>query len=146
MARKDEILKMRAILVMRRDALRKALAGDLSSLKELGQQSTGDVVDFALDSAQDEINSQLAEVESRELSHIETALDRMSEGTYGLCDVCGTKIPLMRLKALPYATNCIQCQREMERQSEEGGEPSRLPSAALGNTDYSFNDFELDLS
>jgi len=52
---------MQQTLIRRRDALRKALAGDLSMLKELREQSGGDVVDFALDSAQDEISSQLAE-------------------------------------------------------------------------------------
>ena len=46
MARKDAILKMREILVLRRDALRKALAGDLSLLKELREQTAGDVVDL----------------------------------------------------------------------------------------------------
>jgi len=50
---------MRQILIKRRDALRTALAGDLSLLKELRAQTSGDVVDAALDSAQDEISSQL---------------------------------------------------------------------------------------
>ena len=71
MARKDAILNLKTVLLKRRDALRKALAGDLSMLKELREQTTGDVVDLALDSAQDEISSQLAEVESRELAYIE---------------------------------------------------------------------------
>ena len=62
MARKDEILHIRDVLVVRRDALRRALAGDLSLLSELRNQGTGDVIDAALDSAQGEINSQLAEV------------------------------------------------------------------------------------
>ena len=66
MARKDAILNLRQVLIKRRDALRQALAGDLSLLKELREQTSGDVVDFALDSAQDEISSQLAAVESRE--------------------------------------------------------------------------------
>ena len=104
MPRKDSILKMRHILITRRDALRRALAGDLSLLKEMRQQSGGDVVDAALDSAQDEINSQLAEVESRELASIDKALEQMGEGTYGICEGCGQKIPLARLNALPYAT------------------------------------------
>ena len=80
MARKDSILNLRQVLIKRRDALRKALAGDLSLLKELREQTSGDVVDFALDSAQDEISSQLAEVESRELAQIEGALELMREG------------------------------------------------------------------
>ena len=68
MARKDALFNMRQILLKRRDALRSALAGDLSLLKELRGQTAGDVVDAALDCAQDEISSQLAEVESRELA------------------------------------------------------------------------------
>lgn len=118
MARKDAILSMRQILIMRRDALRTALAGDLSLLKELRAQTAGDVVDAALDSAQDEISSQLAEVESRELTHIETALERMRLGEYGVCEGCGNGIPLARLQALPYATMCIGCQREAEKTGE----------------------------
>ena len=77
MARKDALVNLRAILVRRRDALRSALSGDLSLLRELHGETTGDVVDAALDTAQDEISSQLAEVESRELAHIENALARM---------------------------------------------------------------------
>jgi len=115
MARKDALSNLRTILLRRRDALRSALAGDLSLLRELHGETTGDVVDAALDTAQDEISSQLAEVESRELAHIENALGRMQGGQYGLCEVCAKKIPMARLDALPYATMCIECQRELER-------------------------------
>jgi DnaK suppressor protein len=115
MARKDEILKLRKMLLTRRDALRQALAGDLSALKELRDQSSGDVVDFALDSAQDEINSQLAEVESRELAQIDKALEKMRTGKYGACEGTGRPIPLARLRALPYAQYSIEAQREIEK-------------------------------
>jgi len=120
MARKDSLLNLRAILVRRRDALRSALAGDLSLLKELRSESPGDVIDAAYDSAQDEISSQLAEVESRELANIENALERMRAGKYGSCEVCNGKIPMARLHALPYATMCIECQRELERSGSSG--------------------------
>ena len=90
MSRKEAILNIRQILVIRRDALRKALAGDLSLLKELNAQTSGDMVDAALDSVQDEISSQLAEVESRELARIEYAMERMREGQFGICEGCGT--------------------------------------------------------
>jgi DnaK suppressor protein len=114
MARKDALLNLKAILVRRRDALRSALAGDLSLLQELRDQSPGDVMDAALDSTQDEISSQLAEVESRELAQIENALERMRDGQYGRCEGCNGRIPMARLNALPYATMCIKCQRESE--------------------------------
>ena len=100
MARKDALLNMRQILIKRRDALRQALAGDLSLLKELRAQTAGDLVDAALDSAQDEISSQLAEVESRELASVENALERMRNGHYGVCEGCAIKIPMARLNAL----------------------------------------------
>lgn len=149
MARKDAILNMRQVLIRRRDALRKALAGDLSLLKELRQQAVGDVVDAALDSAQDEISSQLAEVESRELANIERALERMRHGAYGLCEYCGGKIPVARVNALPYATSCIDCQREAERRGDMGGSGSdwgQVLDTSLGDNDVSLSDLEIDVS
>jgi len=149
MARKDSILTMRQILIKRRDALRKALAGDLSLLKELREQTSGDVIDAALDSAQDEINSQLAEVESRELAHIEMALEQMRQGNYGVCQICEVKIPMARLNALPYATTCIECQREAERQGAHGGgdsDWSRVNDPHGADVDMSISDIELDVS
>jgi DnaK suppressor protein len=147
MARKDSILSMRQILIMRRDALRTALAGDLSLLKELRAQTAGDVVDAALDSAQDEISSQLAEVESRELSSIENALQRMRDGQYGVCEGCNCSIPMARLNALPYATLCIECQRESERDGGAGMNDADwgrvLDSGSDG--DVSINDIEIDV-
>jgi DnaK suppressor protein len=149
MARKDAYLSMRQILIKRRDALRKALAGDLSLLKELREQTAGDLVDAALDSAQDEINSQLAEVESRELAQIEVALERMRTGHYGLCDMCGGKISTARINALPYATMCIDCQREAERYGSTGAADAnwgRLLDTSGGDNELSINDIELDVS
>jgi len=148
MSRKDAILNMRQVLMRRRDALRKALAGDLSLLGELKAQASGDVVDAALDSVQDEISSQLAEVESRELARIEYALERMRGGQYGICEGCGCNIPMARLNALPYATYCIQCQREAERQGAASASDvdwSRLLDTSSPDTELSINDIELDV-
>ncbi len=148
MARKDALFSMRQILIKRRDALRNALAGDLSLLKELRAQTAGDVVDAALDSAQDEISSQLAEVESRELARIENALERMRAGQYGVCEGCGIKIPMARLNALPYATSCIECQRESERtgiNSSNESDWGRLVDNGGSEADVSINDIEIDV-
>ncbi len=133
----------------RRDALRKALAGDLSSLKELREQSSGDMLDAALDSAQDEISSQLAEVESRELAQIENALERMRNGTYGICEVTGKPIPLARLQALPYAIMCIEAQREAEKRGSGGGQMAnwgQLIDSHPNDPEVVLNDLEMDVS
>lgn len=148
MARKDAVLALRQILIKRRDALRKALAGDLSLLKELRGQPSGDVVDAALDTAQDEISSQLAEVESRELANIENALEQMRNGNYGVCEGCDEAIPLARLQALPYATLCIGCQREAEKRGEFNRGPqdwSRLLDS-VSDSDLEAKDVEIDVS
>jgi len=148
MTRKQALTNLRNVLIMRRDALRKALAGDLSMLKELREQTKGDVIDFALDAAQDEISSQLAEVESRELKNIEYALERMREGVYGACQQCSENIPLARLQALPYASLCIRCQREAEKGGSRHGAPDwgRLIDTAPSDNDVVLRDIEMDVS
>ena len=144
MTRKDAIESLKQVLIKRRDALRKALAGDLSLLKELREQSAGDVVDFALDSAQDEISSQLAEVESRELGNIDVALERMREGRYGKCVGCNSSIPLARLQALPYATCCIDCQRELEKQGIDANQVDDWSNIFGGESgDATYSDVEV---
>lgn len=121
MSRNDSIKKLRDQLVRRRNALRQALEGDLSLLRELHQERTGDVLDAAADTVQDELNSQLIEAESRELAAINEAIARFDSGHFGNCEGCGKPIPLSRLRAIPYATDCIDCRRKAERQTSAGG-------------------------
>jgi len=113
MARRDALLRLHKTLLARRAALRKALAGELADLRTFKAES-GDSADVAFDSGSEEISTQLAELEARELNQIERALARMKQGTYGVCEVCQGRIPVARLNALPYSTTCIECQREME--------------------------------
>ncbi|MGV3484582.1 MAG: TraR/DksA family transcriptional regulator [Planctomycetaceae bacterium] len=120
MARKEALLKLRKTLVRRREALARALEGDLSLLRELHAAASGDVLDAACDTAQDEINSQLVDVESRELSAIDAAIVRMDEGNFGDCETCGKPIPLQRLQAVPYVTDCIGCRRRVEDSADAG--------------------------
>ena len=146
-ARKEFINEQREKLLKRRDALRKALAGDLSLLKEL--QESGDEIDAALDAAQDELSSRLAEVESRELAQIENALERIRNDCYGICEMTGKPTPVARLRALPYATLCIEAQREVERLKAEGVDPAdwtRLMDADADDHEVSFSDIEADVS
>jgi DnaK suppressor protein len=124
MARKDALLRLHARLVARRDALRKALNGDLDSLRELSSLEVGDSVDAAVDTANDEISSRLAEIESRELEQIEHALKRIRAGVYGRCEYCDGKISEPRINALPYTNSCIDCARKNERMGyRPGGHP-----------------------
>ena len=114
MARRDALLRLHKTLVARRDELRKRLGGELEDLRNFKSLETGDAADLAFDSGSEEVSSQIAELESRELHQIERSLVRLKQGTYGVCEGCAKKIPVDRLNALPFSTTCINCQREME--------------------------------
>jgi DnaK suppressor protein len=115
MARREALIKLHKHLTARRNALRQVIAGELSDLRgNTRGEMSGDAADAAFDSGSDEISSQLAELEGRELAQVERALARLKQGTYGQCEACGKRIPVARLNALPYSTSCIECQRELE--------------------------------
>ncbi|HLC21985.1 MAG TPA: TraR/DksA family transcriptional regulator [Candidatus Methylomirabilis sp.] len=69
-------------------------------------------------------NLNLAMVQQQEglLAQIDAAIRRHKAGTYGVCLGCGEQIPLARLKALPFAQRCAQCQEDWEEQT---GHPPR---------------------
>jgi DnaK suppressor protein len=120
MARKDALLRLRKSLVDRRNELIRRLGGELKGLLHRSGDS-GDSADQAFESSGEEVSSQLAQVESRQLMQIERSLDRLKHGTYGLCEICQRTIPISRLNALPFSTTCIECQREMEANGEWNG-------------------------
>ena len=62
-----------------------------------------------------EIDYTLEENSEHVLADIDAALKRIEDGTFGICTSCGKQIPEERLEARPWATLCIDCQRERER-------------------------------
>lgn len=116
MARNDALKTLQKTLTARRNELRKRLNGELAGLSGASNAS-GDVADAAFDNIGEELNSQLAEMEAKELAQINNALLKIKQGNYGVCDACNGKIPVARLTALPYSTLCIKCQRESENDS-----------------------------
>jgi len=110
-----------------------------------------------VDTANEEISTQLAELESRELEQIEHALKRIIQGLYGRCEFCGGKIAEARLNALPYTNTCIDCQRENERRGSgfsagfDNSRWAKLDDKRMADDhdhDHGINlsDFEMDLS
>jgi RNA polymerase-binding protein DksA len=62
-----------------------------------------------------EIDYTLEENSEHVLADIETALTKIDEGTYGICENCGQPIAEERLTAMPWARFCIDCKRLQER-------------------------------
>jgi len=144
MARRDALLRLNKTLNARRNELRKRLGADLADLGHAKQSSaTGDAADAAFDSTGEELSSQLAELEARELNQIERALKRLKQGTYGSCEVCNSKIPVARLNVLPYSTLCIKCQREAEQDADWLAERRNANWEAVTDGDGSDREFRL---
>lgn len=151
MARRDALLRLHKALTSRRDDLRKRLGEELN---ELRKYRTGDAADLAFDSGSEEVTSQLAEIEARELMQVERSIARLRQGIYGVCEGCGKKIPVGRLNALPFSTTCITCQRELELYGEIGGgrgagsweKVSDMPSSLEEDREVNLSDLEMDFS
>jgi RNA polymerase-binding transcription factor len=73
-----------------------------------------DVFDLAQDYRSKERRSALVARSRRQLEQVEAALQRLDEGAYGKCANCGAPIAPSRLKVLPVALLCIQCQERQE--------------------------------
>lgn len=90
-------------------SLREMLPTESTQVKDAEEQSMEDFVlgmDFAL-----------MEMESETLKKIDEALHRLEEGTYGDCVECGQKVAEARLKALPFASTCRECQEQQEERA-----------------------------
>jgi DnaK suppressor protein len=147
MARNEALLRLHKTLAARRADILKKLSDDLDSLRN-GRTSdaTGDAADCAFEAGSDEMASQLAELDSRELSQIERALARLKQGTYGTCEGCHSKIPIGRLNALPYTTLCINCQREMEKYPDWDGRSAGNWEKVYESASHMEEPREVDLS
>jgi DnaK suppressor protein len=78
------------------------------------QNMPGDMADHGSGELNQHLSVTLMENDRIELERIERAINTMQEGTYGQCEICEKSIPMSRLKAIPWATKCINCQSRYE--------------------------------
>ena len=74
-----------------------------------------DRADLAIDYFDQDRHTAMMEQMRETLNHIEDALNRLEEGSYGRCSRCGNEISASRLEALPHAQLCIECKKSIER-------------------------------
>lgn len=85
------------------------------SAKALSQEGEAEVLeDMAADISGNERGHSVFANNLILLLEVQHALKRITDGTYGLCTVCGQPIPEKRLLALPWATMCIKDQERLE--------------------------------
>ena len=89
-------------------------------------RDTADPSDAASTCTEDTVIAEAVDLGSREIRKIEVALDKIRRKVYGLCEECGKRIKVSRLKALPFTPCCLECQSRLERErpeeAEEGAE------------------------
>ena len=72
------------------------------------------MADVATDMYDREFSLGLASNERKLLHQIDEALVRIEGGDYGMCEGCSQTIAIARLKAVPYAKNCLECQEKLD--------------------------------
>jgi DnaK suppressor protein len=115
--------RFRAELMQERERVQAAIAnlreshpGSLDDeVDEISNGSESHVGDSATATLGREIDYTLGENSEQVLSEINTALQRIDDGTYGTCKACGKEIAPERLEAYPWASLCIDDARKAER-------------------------------
>ncbi|MDE3154234.1 MAG: TraR/DksA C4-type zinc finger protein [Acidobacteriota bacterium] len=95
-----------------RDARTEGNWGKLNEVLDDGESSEADI--------QEDIEFALIQMKAETLHKIDEALSRLEEGAYGYCFECGEEISEQRLRALPFAVRCKDCEeaREVAQQRE----------------------------
>ena len=99
------------LLELREDAM--ARLKDKTRL-DMPDNEVGDPIDDASKSLDKEILFELSGNAHKTLDQIEAALRKIDKGIYGVCEYCRQPIPKKRIKALPFARYCINCQHSTE--------------------------------
>jgi RNA polymerase-binding protein DksA len=112
---REALLEERQRVTAALDNLHEENSGSLTDLS--GEETAFDnhLGDTATETYDRELDYTLEENSEHVLAEIDAALKRIEDGTYGTCSNCGKQISEERLEALPWATLCIDCQRERER-------------------------------
>jgi DnaK suppressor protein len=115
--KKADIAKFKKRLEELRANLTHSLKGSADEVKK-PDESTG-YSQHQADQGTDDFDKTISlEVTSREfglLKQIDRALEKIEEGTYGVCDISGEDIPIPRLEAVPYATMTVKAQEQLEK-------------------------------
>ena len=92
------------------EIVKKLTEEGLTIPEDLNEYGRADITEIVL--------SELEDIEIEILKEIDKALERMKEGTYGLCEVCGKPIEEKRLEALPWTNLCIEHAAEAEKMKD----------------------------
>ena len=121
--KKADMKKYEKLLLAKRAKLLEEIEELRKESTDTIKNSTGDLssysyhmADLGTDAQEREKKFLLASKSGRLIYHIDMALRRIKDGTYGKCHSCGREISRTRLEAVPHARFCIQCKEAEEKQ------------------------------
>ena len=102
---------------MKYEALRAELEGRLADLqvrlasikRDATQAHSGDSAEQAQERENDEVVDEIGNETAQSIQVIRSALERIDNGNYGVCDTCNEEISSARLQAIPESTQCVDC-------------------------------------
>jgi len=119
-----DLKKFKELLLKKREDTSKEISGITSRFDATLKEKTGDLsshsyhmADQGTDAMEREMAFARGAKSGRFVHHIDEALRRIEDGTYGKCFSCGKQIPMARLKIVPHARFCIGC-KEAEEQGK----------------------------
>lgn len=112
---KKTLEKFKRILLKEREQIIGEVKQIDESSKEIGQDGIQDIGDEATTIYNKQLLLSLNENERIRLQEVDEALDRIENGTYGICEECGGPISLKRLEVRPVAKYCVPCLTKLEK-------------------------------
>ncbi len=113
-----ELEKFRNSLLDRRVQIDKNLRGTQLELDGMRDLELNDEGDYAAASAETAVDSAILVQQRKELNEIELALDKIKQGTYGICEMCEDPINKLRLEVKTFARFCITCREINEKEQQ----------------------------
>jgi DnaK suppressor protein len=109
------IAKFKKILLKEREQIVGEVKQIVESSKEMGQDGIQDIGDEAANIYNKQLLLSLNENERTRLQEVDESLDRIENGTYGICEECGGPISLKRLEVRHVAKYCVPCLTKLEK-------------------------------
>lgn len=116
--RDHELKHFEDILKERRVQIKKNIETSMREIEDLKDTDVGDEADHAAVSTDRMIEQAISAQQMRELGEIEFAINKIRNGSYGVCEMCEDDIGFQRLKVKPHARYCIVCREIIEKSAK----------------------------
>lgn len=118
---KQQLKKFKALLQEKREEILKKAKQTLEEDMTLDANDLPDEMDLASSEYLQSLTFRLRGREKGLLEKIQKALQKIEDGSFGVCEECGDEITVKRLEARPEATLCISCKEDQERMEKDFG-------------------------